>query len=63
MDRRQIYLMKRFDGKKAQEIADELRLSIRTVEGQVLRATHPVKALLKDKWLLLTLLLAANPLS
>lgn len=55
VDRRQIYLMKRFDGKKAQEIADELRLSVRTVEGQVLRATQQIRALLKDKWLLLPL--------
>lgn len=38
---RQIFTMSRFDGKKYQEIADELGISIKTVETQMSRAlTH-----------------------
>lgn len=53
IQRRKIYLMHRFEGRKCQEIADELALSVRTVEVQVYRATQAIRQLLKDKWLLL----------
>lgn len=55
---RRIFLLKRFEGKKAQDIADELKLSVRTVETQLYRANQQIRALLKDKWPLLVLLVS-----
>jgi RNA polymerase sigma-70 factor (family 1) len=51
--RRKIYLMHRFEQKKYNEIADELQLSSRTVEVQIRKASHCVKEILRNKWLLL----------
>ncbi|GAB2572901.1 RNA polymerase sigma-70 factor [Spirosoma areae] len=55
VQRRRIYLMHRFEGKKYAEIAGELGLSIRTVEVQIRLASHTLRDLLKGKWLLLVL--------
>jgi RNA polymerase sigma-70 factor (ECF subfamily) len=52
LERRRIYLMRKFEGKKYQEIADELNLSIKTVDVQLTRANQYIRNLLKDKWLL-----------
>ena len=52
LERRRIYLMRKFDGMKYQEIADELHLSIKTVDVQLNRASQFVRGLLKEKWLL-----------
>lgn len=57
LERRRIYLMNRFEGKRYQEIADELTLSVKTVEVQLYRANKFIRSLLKDKWLLVVLLL------
>ncbi|MFD1143750.1 RNA polymerase sigma-70 factor [Larkinella insperata] len=54
--RRKIYIMHRFEGKRYQDIAQELNLSLRTVEAQVYLALHQVRKLLRHKWLLLLLL-------
>jgi RNA polymerase sigma-70 factor (family 1) len=51
IERRRIYLMRKFEGKKYQEIADELHLSIKTVDVQLSRANQYIRNLLKDKWL------------
>lgn len=40
---RQIYIMSRVDGKRNREIADELNLSIRTVETQISKALKSLK--------------------
>lgn len=53
--RRRIYLMHRFDGRKYADIADELGLSVRTVEVQIRQASHYLRDVLKDKWLPLLL--------
>lgn len=58
IDRRRIYLLNRFEGKKYQEIADELHLSIKTVEVQLYRANKHIRKFLKNKWYLLLLLFA-----
>tara|TARA_R110002124_G_scaffold127386_2_gene287345 strand:- start:69 stop:737 length:669 start_codon:yes stop_codon:yes gene_type:complete len=50
INRRRIYLMNRFEGKRYQEIADELNLSVKTVEVQLYRANKFIRALLKEKW-------------
>lgn len=55
VQRRRIYLMHRFEGKKYGEIADELGLSNRTVEVQIRLASHAIRDLLKGRWFLLVL--------
>lgn len=55
IERRRIYLMRKFEGKKYQEIADELHLSVKTVDVQLHRANQFIRNLLKDKWLLVTI--------
>ncbi|WP_245859502.1 RNA polymerase sigma-70 factor [Spirosoma aerolatum] len=52
VDRRRIYLMNRFEGKRYQEIAEELTLSVKTVEVQLYRANKAIRSVLKAKWLL-----------
>jgi len=54
LHRRKIYLMHRFEGKKYQEIADEMTISVRTVEVQVRQASHYLRNLLKEKWMVLS---------
>lgn len=56
IDRRRIYLLNRFEGKKYQEIADELKLSVKTVEVQLYRANKFIRNLLRNKWYLLLVL-------
>lgn len=55
--RRQIYLMHRFEGKSYREIAGELLISPKTVEIQMSKAIQQVKDVLRDKWLVLLLLI------
>lgn len=50
--RRQIFIMHRFEGKKYQEIALQLSLSLRTVEAQMYLATQQVRKLIQQKWFL-----------
>lgn len=52
LERRRIYLMQKFEGKKYREIADELHLSVKTVDVQLNRANQYIRNLLRDKWLL-----------
>lgn len=56
--RRQIYLMHRFEEKKALEIAGELGVSIRTVEAHLYQALRQMREQLRSKWFLLALLFA-----
>ena len=60
IERRKIYLMRKFEGKKYQEIADELNLSVKTVDVQLHRANQYIRALLKGKWLLSEVLVVLN---
>ena len=53
IERRKIYLMQKFEGKKYQEIANELNLSVKTVDVQITKANQFVRNLLKEKWLIL----------
>jgi len=52
VERRRIYLMRKFDGMKYQEIADELHLSVKTVDVQLSRANQFVRGQLREKWML-----------
>jgi RNA polymerase sigma-70 factor (family 1) len=54
--RRRIFLMHRFENKKYAQIADELQLSPRTVEVQIRKASHFLRDLLVNYWLMLLLL-------
>ena len=51
IERRKIYLMQKFEGKKYQEIANELNLSVKTVDVQITKANQFIRNLLKEKWL------------
>jgi RNA polymerase sigma-70 factor (family 1) len=57
VERRKIYLMNKFDRKKYQEIADELNLSVKTIEVQIYRANKFIKEFLKKRWELMLILL------
>lgn len=48
---RKIFLMSRFEGKKYQEIADELGISIKTVEVHISRALISMRQGLKEHWI------------
>jgi RNA polymerase sigma-70 factor (family 1) len=51
VERRRIFILRRFEGKRYQEIAAELGLSVKTVEVQIYRANRQILALLRAKWL------------
>lgn len=53
--RRKIYLMHRFEGKNYNEISEELHIAPKTVEGQIRKASHFLRDLLKNKWTLLVI--------
>ncbi len=55
---RKIFLMNRFEGKKYQEIADELQISPRTVEVHISKALALVRKGLQEHWLISLLLLS-----
>ena len=56
--RRQIYLMNRFEGKKPEEIAEELTISGRTVEAHLYQAYKFLRAALREKWLVILFMLS-----
>lgn len=58
LKRRQIYVMHRFEGKRYQEIADELNLSLRTIEAHLYQAIHQIRNTLKYKWLVMACLVS-----
>lgn len=60
VERRRIYLMNRFEGKPYREIAEELNLSVKTVEVQLYRANKHIRGLLREKWLLFFILSVAK---
>jgi RNA polymerase sigma-70 factor (ECF subfamily) len=57
LKRKQVYIMHRYDGKKSKEIAEELKLSQRTIETHIYKAIAQVHSTLKEHWLLTLLLL------
>jgi RNA polymerase sigma-70 factor (family 1) len=56
LERRKIYLMRKFEGKKYQEIAEELNLSVKTVDAQLYKAAQYIRKMLKGKWLIALIL-------
>lgn len=60
VERRKIYLMNRFEGKPYQQIAEELNLSVKTVEVQLYRANKLIRGVLRAKWLLFLIVSIAD---
>lgn len=60
LKRRQIYVMHRFEGKKYQEIANELNLSLRTIEAHLYQAIRQIRTSLKDKWLVIVMFIGGG---
>ncbi|WP_052316740.1 RNA polymerase sigma-70 factor [Rudanella lutea] len=54
---RKVFLLSRFEGKKYQDIASELGLSVKTVEVHIVKALSLVRRGLKDYWLTVALAL------
>ena len=50
---RKVFFMSRFEGKKYQDIATELGLSIKTVEVHIVKALSIVRKGMKDYWLMI----------
>lgn len=48
---RKVFLLSRFEGKKYQDIATELGLSVKTVEVHIVKALSLVRRGLKDHWI------------
>ncbi|WP_026993929.1 RNA polymerase sigma-70 factor [Flectobacillus major] len=46
-----VFLMNRFEGKKSREIAEDLQISVRTVETHIQKALNTLKSGLKDSFL------------
>lgn len=53
IQRRRIYLMYRFEGRKQAEIASELGLSVRTIEVQIRLANQTIRQMLKSRWFIM----------
>lgn len=58
--RRSIYIMSRFEGKKHEEIAVELGISVNTVKEHMSQALRQIRSALREKWSLLVPLILLN---
>lgn len=58
---REIFVSSRMNGKKNQEIADELNISVKAVEAQMTRALKAFRVALKDFLPILAYLLSSTP--
>ena len=51
LKRKQVYIMHRFESKKSKEIAEEMKISQRTIEAHIYMAIKQIRAALKEHWL------------
>jgi len=49
---KRVFMLNRFEAKKYAEIADELKISLKTVEMHISKALQQLRNALKDEWLL-----------
>lgn len=54
---RSLYLQFNFEGKSFKDIAQELNISVRTVEVQIYRARQTIRSLIKNKWFISLLMM------
>jgi RNA polymerase sigma-70 factor (ECF subfamily) len=59
LQRRRVYIMHRFEGKKYSEIAEDLNLSVKTVEGHMAQAINQMRKAMIAKWTMI-LIVACN---
>lgn len=57
---RKIFIQNRFEGRRAKDIAQELQLSVRTVEVHIAKALSTLRNGLRDHWLLWVLWLSGQ---
>ncbi len=57
LKRKQVYVMHRFESKKSKEIAEEMKLSQRTVEAHIYMAIKQIQAALKEHWLWIAIII------
>lgn len=57
---KRVFLLSRFEGKRYQEIADELDIGLKTVETHVSKALTLLRTTLKDEWTLAVLWLLSQ---
>lgn len=57
MKRKQVYVMHRFESKKSKEIAEEMKISQRTIEAHLYMAIKQIQAALKEHWLWIAVIL------
>ncbi len=58
--RRSIYIMHRIEGKKHDEIAQELGISLKTVKEHMYQALRQIREHLRNKWSIIGLLLSSS---
>jgi RNA polymerase sigma-70 factor (ECF subfamily) len=57
LKRKQVYVMHRFESKKSKEIAEEMKISQRTIEAHLYMAIKQIQSALKEHWLWIAIII------
>lgn len=60
---RSVFILNRFEGKKAKDIADQMQLSVRTIEVHIAKALTTLREGLRNQWLSVALIVFFSHLS